>query len=240
MNRKSSHVIVKTHHPIMMRLMIALLIAATVAAGWWLFEYGRDRAGFDSTLAEQERELLRARIRDLEQQNEQLSSQNSILVQASEIDRQAYGQVDSTLGELQSEVLELKQEIDFYRGIVSPSGVRGLRVQGFSLIANGQPDHYRYTLILSQFVKDQRFVKGVVRLAFIGMRDGEQQTLSLSDVAQPVKSGIQFRFKYFQELQGDIQLPTGFEPLRVEVQAIPNGKHLKAINETYSWIDLVS
>lgn len=240
MSRKSSHVVVRTHHPVMMRVFYLCLVIAAVASGWWLFDYGRDRAGYDSRLAERETELLRARVTDLQRQNEELSAQNSILKQASEIDRQAYTQVDSTLRELQNEVLELRQEVDFYRGIVSPSEVQGLRVQGFTMMANGQPDQYRYNLILSQFVKDQRFVKGVARLSVIGLQDGEQKTLSFRDVTQPEKSGIQFRFKYFQEFEGDIHLPAGFEPLQVEVQAVPDGRRLKTIKETYNWSDLVS
>ena len=222
-----------------MKLLAVVLTAGLVASGWWLFDYGRDRAGFDSSLAERERTLLRSRVADLESENEQLRSQNSILQQASKIDRQAYTQVDSTLRDLQSEVLELKQEVDFYRGIVSPSEIQGLRVQEFSLVSNGVPGFYRYNLTLSQAAKNRRFISGVAKLVIVGMQGDRQQTLALSDVTQPAQSGIRFRFKYFQELKGDIRLPENFEPLRIELHADPEGRG-NSIDQTFAWAELVS
>ena len=239
MGKSTSHVIVKTHHPVRLRVIIGLLVIGALVGGWSLFDYGRDRAGFDSGLAERERNGLHNRIDELVAANNDLRGQNAILVQAAEIDRQAYDQVDDTLRGLQAEILELKQEVDFYRGIVSPKGGEGLRVQKFEMTRNGETQSYRYNLVLSQFVKSQRLVKGVAEIMIYGMQGENQKVLALKDVTRPGKNNISFRFKFYQELEGSIELPDDFEPLRVEVQATPDGNQLKSIKKMFSWPELL-
>ena len=148
--------------------------------------------------------------------------------------------MDTTLRDLQSEILELKQEVDFYRGIVSPSEIQGLRVQGFTLAQDGASGYYRYNLTLSQSAKNRRFISGVAKLEIVGMQGDSQKTLALGDVTKPVKSAIQFKFRYFQELKGDIRLPENFKPLRIELHAVPEGRGNKAIDQTFAWADLIS
>jgi len=233
-------VIVSSRHAVRVRLVVFLMLLAAAVSGWLLFDYGRDRAGFDSNKAKQELALQKVHIRDLNQEAAQLRSQNAILVQAGEIDRQAYSQVDSTLEELESEILELKQQVSFYSGIVSPTESKGLRVQKFELTRDAQTSNYRYNLVLTQFVKNQHVVKGSAKMTVLGMQGAKQKSISFNAMSRPAKSHMRFRFKYFQELQGDIVLPVGFEPLRLELRAIPEGKRLKSITQTYSWAELIS
>ena len=232
--------IVSSHHATRARWVVFIAVVAAAVSGWLLFDYGRDRAGYDSNKVGQELDLLKVHVRDLRSEAAQLRSQNAILAQASEIDRQAYSQVDSTLEELESEILELKQQVRFYSGIVSPSESKGLRVQKFKVKRDAQTLNYRYNLVLTQFVKDQRVVKGSAKISVLGMQGAKQISIPFKKLSRPEKNHLRFRFKYFQEMSGDIALPVGFEPLRLELKAIPEGKRLKAITQTYVWAELVS
>jgi hypothetical protein len=222
----------------MMRVARVVAIIAIIAGGWLTFDYGRQRAGYDSQAAEARQKMLQAELEELRGQNEELRGQNAILVQAADVDRKAYAEVDESLKDLQDEVLELKQEVDFYRGIVSPKGGEGLRVQEFSMVRNGESQSYRYKLVLSQFVKRRSYVKGYVQLTFHGMRGSLQKVLKLGDVSEDGNSLV-FRFKYFQELAGDIVLPEDFEPLRVELLAVPQSRGVKTIKRMFSWPELL-
>lgn len=217
-----------------------LMVGAIVVGGWLLFDYGRERAGYDSSLVQRERDLLHQRIEKLLRDNGELRGQNAILSQAAEIDRQAYAEVDDSLKGLQNEILELKQEVDFYRGIVSPKGGDGLRIQEFSMIRNGETQSYRYKLVISQFANIQRLVKGYVKIKIYGMQGAEQVSLNLKDFVKSGKNSIGFRFKFFQKFEENITLPVDFEPLRVEISAIAESKGVKNINKEYSWPELVS
>ncbi len=218
--------------------MISLVIAV-IGGGWALFDYGRERAGFDNNLAKREAALLRERIEGLLGENSELRGQNAILTQAAEIDRQAYAEVDESLKGLQNEILELKQEVDFYRGIVSPSGGDGLRVQEFSISRTGESQNYRYTLVVSQFANKQRLIKGYVKVTIYGMQDMEQKQLEFKDVSSSGHNSIAFRFRFFQKFEGDIKLPENFEPLRIEVTAISQSKGVKDIEKVFNWPELV-
>lgn len=237
MPRKSTHVIVRSHHPRIKRLAWVGVVIAVAAAGWGLFEYGRSRAGFDGLQAERVQAALQERIVALQKENRRLSAQNAVLKKANEVDRHAYDEVDRTLTGLQDEILELKQEVEFYRSIVnSDEAVRGLRIQGFKVEQDEESNSYRYRLILSQLGTTKRYVHGVATMDVSGIRDGAQTRLSQQELAT---GAMRFRFKHFQELKGDFTLPKGFLPLRVTLKAIPRGDGRSKVERTFSWSDLV-
>jgi len=222
-----------------MRVIKVTVVIAVFVGGWLLFDYGRQRAGFDSQAAAEQHEALQTKLVELSRENDELLGQNAILVQAAEIDRKAYAEVDDSLKDLQNEVLELKQEVDFYRGIVSPEEGEGLRIQEFSMNRNGMTKSYRYKLVLSQFVKQRFLVKGYVQLTIHGMRGTQQKALELKDLSESGKNSVAFRFKYFQELDGDIVLPDDFEPLRVELVAVPDSRGATTVRKVFSWPQLL-
>jgi len=237
----SKHVIVRHHHPLKKSIWYFVIVMVLLASGWWLFDYGRSVAGFESGQASEERDRLRDRIQQLEEEAAALRAQKAIHERAREIDRHAYDQVDNSLKAQQSELLELKEEVIFYRGIVGSSDqVRGLQILSFRLQDNGgDRRNFRYRLILNQLEKSNRVIKGRVRLTLIGLQRDVQVELPYAEIAKKSGKGELFRFKYFQELDGDIVLPEGFVPLRIKVKAKSSGKKPKSIERIYSWSDLV-
>jgi hypothetical protein len=241
MNRKSTHVIVKSHHPKKKMTVVVLFIVGIALGGWLLFEYGRSRAGFDNMQASRTENALQARVKMLEQERTELSAQNAILTQAAEIDRRAYAEVDRSLSELQSEILELKEEVAFYRGIVnSADAVQGLHVQSVKFQQRGDAQHYHYRLILTQYAKNNNFISGEANMVVAGVQDGQQVELAHAHIAGDGESGVKFKFKHFQELEGDIELPSGFLPLRVTLTATARGKGKTAAERSFSWSDVAS
>lgn len=236
----SKHVIVKHHHPLKKSLSYFALVMALLASGWWLFEHGRSRAGFDSVQASDERDRLISRIEQLKDDIATLRAQKVIQQRAREIDRYAYDKVDSALKQQQNELLGLKGEVLFYRGIVGSSDqIRGLQILSFLLEENGGGGNFRYRLILNQLEKSNRVIKGRVQLTLIGLQGDLRVELSHAKLSKKENKGELFRFKYFQEIDGDIILPEGFVPLRIEVKARSSGKKPKSIERIYSWSELM-
>ena len=235
----SRPVVVKHHHPLKKSLWYVALVLALLVGGWLLFDYGLSRAGFESAQASKERDQLRNRIQQLEAEVITLRAQKAVHERAREIDRHAYDQVDNLLKEQQSEVLELKEEVIFYRGIVGSSDqVRGLQVLSFRLENNGGERNFRYRLILNQLEKSNRVIKGRVNLTLIGLQGDEQVALPHAKIVKKEGEGELFRFKYFQEVDGDIVLPEGFVPLRIKVKAKSSGKKSKSIERIFNWSEL--
>ena len=51
---------------------------------------------------------------------------------------------------------------------------------------------------------------------------------------------LKFKFKYFQNFEGTLVLPAGFEPQSVEVEVRPRGKRLQPISQRFEWNSLIT
>ncbi len=241
MLHKPSHVIVRSHQHRKRQIALALLLVTVLLAVWLAYEYGRKQAGFDSMAAARQQEALQQTIQALEEQNTELSGQIAILQQAGEVDRHAYKEVEQTLKTLQDEILEMREEVKFYRGIVGPADINsGLQVKSFMARQNDQENSYHFRLIMVQYGRQTRAVRGVVRMTMIGIQEGAQKSLALNDVDDRKRAQLKFRFKYFQELNGDIIMPEGFVPIQVVLKIIPQGKGAKSSEKTFNWSDVIS
>jgi len=239
--KDSTHVIVKFRHPARQSLLVSLIVLVIGVSGWFLYEYGRSRSGFDSAEAKRERNVLQSRINEMDQQIARLIQQNEILVQGKEIDRHAYAEVDRSLAGLQSENMELKEEVAFYRGIVgSAEEARGLQIRNFKVIHNELAQSYRYRLILTQFVRSNRFISGHVSLAVAGVHKGMEKLLTQEEFVKQTTDDMKYRFKYFQELQGEIVFPEGFVPLKITLSIIPLDTSRKPIEKTFNWSEVIT
>lgn len=201
------------------------------------FELGRYESGYSIVDQRRERTALDRRLAEERGVSDELRRQLAIAETAGDIDRATYSQVESTLGELQAKIQAQEEELVFYRGIVSPQdGVAGLRIQSLEVLPSDGEARYLLRLLLVQAIVHSRRVSGAVKLQLEGMQDG--QTVSF-DVAELVPAGepydMEYEFRYFQGLETELQLPQGFEPLRVAVEIWPNEARAERINQTFEW-----
>ncbi len=234
----SSRLVVRSHQPRRARLFWALGLFAVIAGGIGLYEFGRYQGGYNRVAAGQERQALEAKIADLNAVIAELRQKIAILETSRTVDSKAYSQVEQTLTDLQSQIQEQREELAFYRGIVSPEdGATGLKIQDFSVTPGVQGSQYRLRLVLVQANRHDRRVSGVVSLRVDGARDGQPVTYALSDlVSGPDEAEtLEFSFRYFQDFERDVRLPEGFVPDRVTVEVNPKGRRAKVITESYDW-----
>ncbi len=237
----SPKLVIKTHHPWRHRAKIAMIIVGLVLMAWAIFQYGYFQAGLDNKSLYAERELLHEQIR-LEKGNSQKSRERiAVLERATQVDKGAYGEVEKSLKQAQDEMLELKEEVAFYRGIVAPSeAASGLNITSFNVTGIGEERVYRFKLVLTQLKSNKRVVKGYARVIFEGVKNGSQKKLSLKDVSGGKMDKLKLRFKYFQNDEGEFVLPEGFLPSRVLVEVVPSGKGTTRLKKTFDWSDIIS
>lgn len=228
--------VVKPHHPWKTRALWALAGLLMLAGGYTLFDYGRYLAGYDSEEASRvKKELLQVK-KQLEGEIETLRQDKALLQRARQIERQAYDDLDGTIRNLQSEILELKEELAFYRGIVSPrEASTGLQLQKFSLEPGGSERRLRYRVVLTQVLGNDRLASGRVQLELDGLQQSESRSLTLKDVTENSVNELNYRFKYFQKLEGDIRLPDNFSLLRATLRILPGGRERDSIEKTIDW-----
>lgn len=230
------NLVVKAHRPWKSKFVWALILLVLVISGWTLFDYGRFLAGYNSKETAGEIDSLFQVQEHLEKRIETLREDKAVLQRAAQIERKAYNELDQTLKILQAEILEHKEELAFYRGIVSPKdSSSGLYLQNFFLSRNGETQSYRYKVVLTQVLKNSRVVNGKVKLKFDGLLNGESKVLALKDVTAKSKRDLNYRFKYFQNVKGVVEFPKDFSLSRVIVQILPRGRERDMIEKTIEW-----
>jgi hypothetical protein len=196
-----------------------------------IFEWGRAAGGFSKVAELQQRRALMSQIAALKQDSDKLRADATAATLGREIDRKAYADVEKNLSELQAQLLKQREELVFYRGIISPKeGVDGLRIQRFQVLPAGVDNHYRLRLVLVQSMRQDTMASGSIGVEIEGVRDNKPANIV---VAGGGDEHLPFQFRYFQNLEHDVELPEGFEPQAVKVE-IRTAK-LDPLRESYPW-----
>lgn len=181
--------------------------------------------------------VLSRQLNDSKGENKKLMDQLAYARQSARIDSEACALVKKSLAGMQQEDSSLREQLAFYRGIASPEqSSEGLRV--YDLKISPQPQtvgSYNFELLLIQPMHHNHPVKGRARLAVSGLQDGQARTYRFSRLLVGGRKILLFSFKYFQELDGSIQLPKGFRPLRVTV-TLQQLDRKPRVDESFDWL----
>ncbi|MGB5637867.1 MAG: DUF6776 family protein [Sedimenticolaceae bacterium] len=210
-----------------------LLLIALGAWSWQVFEFGRQRAGFDVGQGNRMEADLQERIAELEEERDALRASAARFERAGQIDRAAADGVQSEIRALQDERAELKREVALLKSLVS-SGDQKLELGDFSL-ARLDELSYRFEVTLSKRTNDQEVVSGEVTVGVEGQAGGEETFLGMPELTDGKRSNIGIRFKSFQKLKTDLRLPKEFDPVSVVVTVKPEGKKFKSFEQAYDW-----
>jgi hypothetical protein len=238
MRKAPGTLVIRSHQPWRTWLIVVVVLVAMLAGGWWLYNTGRDRAGHNFDLLRQEIDTLNQRIQELEARNSQLKDENAILQRARQVEEKGYGEIRNSLQDLQTEILELKEEVAFYRSIVAPyESSGGLRIQTLQVTPNGERNGYRYKLVLTQVMTKNRTTSGRVSFTLEGLLDGQSSSIEHKQLVVKEKNYQSFKFKYFQNLEDDMRLPEGFAPQRIVVNIRSNTVNLE---KTFEWSEITT
>lgn len=157
------------------------------------------------------------------------------------IDSAAQQEIQSTIKEYKATIEQLKKDVSFYQGIMAPSeNIKGLQVQNLELRKTNDKKRFSYKIVLAQVADNKRYVSGLVAVNVVGMKEGVKEILPLRDVSEDQSAlGIKFKFKYFQDITGELILPSGFVPESIQVVAQADGKKASKLERSYMWSDLV-
>jgi hypothetical protein len=216
---------------------LAAVAAVALVALLVLLAYNRGQAsgGLEAAQVALERRELIAKADRLEQQNSKLNAQVAELEMARKLDREAYGQVEQTLGELQSQLSRQADDLAFYKSIVSPAdGVQGLRIHRFEVRPGTAPREYQLRLTLIQSMRHESVAAGLVQVVVHGMQGDHPARYSVGELLGRPKAQLPFSFRYFQTIEQDVTLPEGFQAFEAEVQ-VRSGKLRFPMQQSFPW-----
>lgn len=216
-------------------VLIAAVLALAALTAWIAYGEGQRSAGHDAAEEAQRRDVLEEQAARLETENRRLHARVAELEMARRLDRDAYGEVARTLGDLQSQLARQGDDLAFYRSIVSPAdGIQGLRIQRLDVRPGGKPREYVLVLTLVQAMRHESIVSGLAEITLAGMQGDVPARHTVGELLGRPRAQLPFSFRYFQTLEQAVTLPEGFEPYETDVR-LQSSKMRGPVQQAFPW-----
>jgi hypothetical protein len=162
-----------------------------------------------------------------------LKSRIAVLERSEQVAKAALVELQNTLRDREEEIAGVRADLAFYGRLVGGARREGLAIHALTLepVAGSRAWNFRATL--TQNFKRGSDTRGRLVLSLSGVSSGALATLGWNELTQqPASAGIEYAFKYFQQVSGTIMVPEGFEPNRVRASADGDGGRAE---QEFSW-----
>ena len=198
-------------------IVVAALTTAIVSYG---FEHAKEAK---SEAADRDADALKARI--------------AVLERSEQVAKAAVGDLQQSIREREEEIESLRSDLAFYGRLVGGGKREGLAVHVLKVRRVGDSGAWNFVATLTQNFKRGQDVRGRLTLSVEGVQGGKLTTLDWAALTQRQDpSGIEYGFKYFEQVNGTIMLPAGFQANRVRVHADGDGGR---VDQDFAWGDAV-
>ncbi len=233
--------IVVKHKPGIKRKRRLVFITGVIVMGALSFLLGNYQIRQQHQKVVEQLDKLSAEYALLQKSESELRQQVFNLESGRNIDNVAVKGIQETIRDYKSTIDQLKKDVSFYQSIMAPSeNIKGLQVQNVELQKTKDDKRFSYKIVMAQVADNKNYVSGLVAVNVVGMQEGNKVILPLRDVSDEQSTlGIKFKFKYFQDITGELILPEGFNPESIQVVAQADGKKASKLERTYMWNDLV-
>jgi hypothetical protein len=233
------NLVVRSHAPRRRAVLLGGAVLLALLILYAAFELGRYDAGFRVIDSVRGALAASSRIRALEAENAQQRTQLEAAEVARRVDREGYKQVERSLGDMQSQIARLNQDLSFYRGLVQPDSLVHVKVQQMQIVpdpaAPGGGTQYHLKFVLMQSGKPDSVVSGTAAIVIDGLLQGKPQSLSFAQVSPTQRVSLAYSFRYFEDYDEIIQLPRGFEPTRVGVEVHSGRDSNHGYRQAFVW-----
>jgi len=233
---KLHQMVVVPYRPLYKAMNFIAFLFVMVVFGWLTYEFGNNQGLELKVEVVREKDLISKELGEAKALISEMRQEIANLTVGGEIDNQANEEVRQTIENQQNLLAAQNEEISFYKGVMLPNVAnKGLRIERLDVSSN-VPGWVRYSLLLTQIVDKQDYVQGGVRISLLGQNNGQEETIQVSE-SSPNKAGaIRFRFRYFQNITGELELPEGFVPREVMVVAQSSGLNAQRLEKTFDWL----
>ncbi len=135
------------------------------------------------------------------------------------------------------QIAQLEEGLQFYQSLMAPEVIaQGLSLRKLELVSTDEPDRFVFRLVAQQEAMKHPLLKGSLSIELFGQWDGDEISYSLAKLSDNFEaSTVALRFRYFQAVEGELQIPPGFEPRSFKVVAKASSPHTAEIREEYPW-----
>ena len=227
--------VVRSHAPKRRAVLLASSVLLALVVIYGVFELGRYDAGF--RVVDSVRGALSAstRIRRLEAENNRQREQLEAAEVTRRVEREGYKQVERNLGDMQSQIARLNQDLSFYRGLVQPESLVHVKVQQMQIVPETAAGQFRLKFVLMQTGKPAASVTGNATATIDGLLGRKPVSLTYAQVSPTHRASLSYSFRYFQDYDEPVHLPPGFEPTRIGVEIHSGRDAAHGFRQAFVW-----
>jgi len=184
---------------------------------------------------------LTAQNANLTAQNKELQDKLTMTVRTTQLDQKTYAQVLQSLSQLQAKNRDLKEELNFYRHLLTSTGAssenQNVSVANFTLNYDEKSRRYPYRLVLTQLTKEIKVAEGSVQIHLTGKARGKTKRLKMKQITKNKVNSLKYQLLYFKRIENELKLPKRFTPHQLIIRILPKGQK-EAQEVRFKWKDL--
>lgn len=178
---------------------------------------------------------LQEQLKQLSEENLRLQKELIVAKRNFEIESEAKKNLGSYLRTLQANNAELSQHMNLYQSVSGVMPIKqGVQIKNFQVFPNGQDQSYRYLVVLSKQFASAETIEGLVTMVIVGKVGDKTTLLPVKYVNSGSDDGLSFKFRYLQELSGELSLPPQFVAHGVLVTLKPS-RGWPSVQQQFPW-----
>jgi hypothetical protein len=231
------NLVVRTHAPTRRLVIAGVLLLILALALYVVYEVGRFNAGYDRLAVAQHRTEYEVAIERLQKSNRELRTQLAELdtIRIGRAREQA--EVARAIGDLQAQVARQTQELAFYRGIVAQGAAAiGVKVQQVRITPGTKPNKFVLHVSLVRSVRPDNVAAGNMGVTIDGADgEGKSTSMDLPALTAGKQHELPYNFRYFENLDQEVAVPTGFKPDHVALEIRSSRKDVPPATQSFPW-----
>ncbi len=227
MARHHPRTVIRRDHPRRILLVRVLLVLGFVLLVLLAYGTGHRYGSISRVPLNDGSDEFRARISELETR--------------AELDKQTLSTLMESLAQSRGVNTELEGELAFYREVMAPEELaEGVRLRVPRVGPTADPLRWRYELVVHQGQPAEARFIGELKLRVVGRVLGQPEVLDLPDLDERLAGQpLPINFRYFQRFEGELLLPPGFTPERVEVDVALRKPKVNRVSAAHDWSEVM-
>ena len=220
-------VAVRTHMPWYLRwLLLAVLLAFSVALAAWMYDAGRRFAGFDSREVQGELESMRRELEGTRSELVQLRALANAADSKLSIERTAQVQLAQQMRSLERDNAQLREDLAIFENMLSVDtrNAQALNIQRFKVEPGGLPGEYRYRMLLLTGNRRERGeFQGRMELLVGVQQEGRNAMIVFPDKSGADVPAFKLDFRNFNRVEGTFRIDPKAKVSTVQVRIFEAG-----------------
>jgi hypothetical protein len=205
---------------------LAVLLGISAASAAWIYDAGRQFAGFDRSEVQEELTGVKRELDSARSELERLRALANASDSRLSIERTAQQKLGQQIRALEQDNAKVRSELATLESMLSSDArtANALSIYSFKVEQDVLPGEYRYRLLLvTPTARRDRDFKGRLELVVSLQEGGQNVMMSFPEQADAGAAAFRLAFKYFRRLEGTFRVNPKAKVESVQVRVYETG-----------------